>query len=140
MKRSIPLLLIAALLLIAGCRTVGVSREKGGYAIVAPPVANEMLLDHRQVLVIDVRNGEDFDGPTGHIAGAMSAPVDSMELYLAELLPFVNSTILVYGADEEQGARGARILVAAGFKNIILISGGLAEWERRGYQTVRSVP
>ena len=139
MKNRSVYLTTLVLFALASCRTVGVSREKGGYAIVSPPVANEMLLDHRQVIVIDFQTPERFGSTEGHIAGAISAPITEIEAHLPELTPYVNSTILVYGADADEGSRGARILVAAGFKNIILIQGGLKEWRRRGYQTVSSV-
>lgn len=126
------------MLSLSACRTVGFAREKGGFAIVSPPVANEMILDNRQVIVIDIRSTADFDGPSGHIAGAISAPLEKIETQLPLLVPYQNSTLLVYGNDDTDGMSGARVLVAAGFRNVVLIKGGLKEWQAKKYRTVDS--
>lgn len=138
MKRIITMLIVVAVATLSSCRTIGVAREKGGYAIVSSPVANEMVLDHRQVIVIDFQTPERFTSETGHIAGAISAPLQSIESMLPELIAYANNTILVYGSDKAEGISGARILVAAGFKNVILIDGGIDEWRKRGFKTVSS--
>src|SRR5215218_6886363 len=94
-NRVLPLLL----LVLAGCRTVGVSTTAGGYAEVSPTVANEMILDSRQVVILDIRPAESFRGAEGHIAGALSAPFETIERQLPELLPYQGQTVLVYGAN-----------------------------------------
>ena len=38
-------LLVLMILVLAGCKTVGVSTTEGGFAEVAPQIANEMMLD-----------------------------------------------------------------------------------------------
>lgn len=132
-RRMWALLGIAAL---AGCHTVGVSRE--GYAVVKPSVAQSMLLDVRQLVVFDFRDGSEYWGPNGHLAGALSTPLDTIEKQLPGLIPYQGSTVLVYGEDKEQGIRGARILTAAGFHNVVVIDGGIREWLDGGFKTVTS--
>ena len=132
---TVSLLLVLAL---SGCRTVGVSMTDGGYAEVAPTVASEMLLDSQQVVVIDVRPASDYRGPDGHIAGALSAPFETIEKQLPELLPYQNQTVLVYGATSTDGAVAAKLLSVAGFRNVVHIAGGLEAWIERGYRTVNS--
>lgn len=124
-------------LLLVGCNTVGVTRDRA-FAAVKPQVAQVMLLDSRQLVVFDFRPNSEYWGPDGHIAGALSAPLDTIELRLPELLPYQNNTILVYGADQEESERGARILAAAGFRNVVMIQGGLRAWLEGGYKTVTS--
>lgn len=127
---------LVGMVTMAGCTTVGVSRE--GYAVVKPSVAQVMLLDFRQLVVFDFRDGSEYWGPNGHLAGAVSTPLDRIEKQLAELLPYQGSTILVYGEDREEGIRGARILTAAGFHNVVVIDGGIREWLEGGFKTVTS--
>lgn len=127
---AIPLLVVA----LAGCRTVGIAR-KDGFSMVSPNIANTMILDSRQIVVIDFRNAEAFTAERGHIPGAMSVPLDTIEFRLAEILPYKESTVVVYGDLEGDGERGARILSAAGFRNIVVIDGGLEEWRSLGYRT-----
>jgi hydroxyacylglutathione hydrolase len=130
------LLLLA--LALASCKTVGVSMTAGGYAEVSPQVANEMILDSRQVVIIDVRGMDVYRGPDGYIAGALSVPFATIEQQLPELLPYQNQTVLVYGDGDADGAVAAKLLTVAGFRNVVHISGGLKGWIERGYRTVNA--
>jgi len=131
--------LIVAALILAACRsTVGVSRTAGGYAEVLPTVANEMIIDSSQVVVIDVRPRDAYLGPEGHIAGALNAPFGTIERQLPELLPYQNQTVLVYGEDSTDGAVSAKLLSVAGFRNVVHIDGGIKGWIEHGYRTVNA--
>jgi len=136
MKLSVILLLLS--LSVGGCKTVGVSMTAGGYAEVSPPVANEMMLDSRRVVIIDVRPDGAFRGPEGYIAGALSVPFETIERQLPELLPYQNETVLVYGGNANEGAVAAQLLTVAGFRNVVHIAGGLEAWIERGYRTVNA--
>lgn len=122
------------LTLAVSCRTVGMARGDGGFAEVSPAIAQEMILDNRQIIVLDFRTRADYDA--GHIAGAMSTPLDTLEDRLPELLPYQRSTLLVYADELDLSVRGARFLVAAGFRNVVRINGGLHGWIADGYPTV----
>ena len=126
------------LLIVTGCKTVGVSMTPGGYAEVAPTIANEMMLDSRQVVILDVRPAGEYRGADGHIAGALSAPMDTIERQLPELLPYQNQTVLIYGNGDADGSVAARLLIVAGFRNVVHISGGLRGWIEHGYRTVNA--
>lgn len=126
----------AALLLAAGCQTIGVSREEGGFAEIRPTIAHEMILDSQQVVVIDFRPVEEYWGALGHVAGALSVPLSTIEKRLPELIPYKDTTVLVYGDTEEESQRGARILAAAGFRSVVRIQGGMREWIDLGYPAV----
>jgi rhodanese-related sulfurtransferase len=97
-----------------------------------------MILDSQQVVVLDVRPSDAYRGPEGHIAGALSAPFDSIERQLPELLPYQNQTVIVYGETSTDGAVAAKLLAVAGFRNIVHVDGGLKGWIDRGYRTVNS--
>lgn len=136
MRKTYLLLLLAFVLV--GCKTVGVSMTSGGYAEVSPTIANEMMLDSKQVVIFDVRPAADFRGPVGHIAGALSVPFETIEHQLPELLPYQNQTVLVYGDTSTDGAVAAKLLRVAGFRNIVHIDGGIKAWIDLGYRTVNA--
>ena len=131
-------LAVLAFIALTSCRTVGVSTTQGGFAEVSPTVANEMVLDSRQLVILDIRPATDYRGPEGHIAGALSAPFETIERQLPELLPYQNQTVLVYGSNSTDGALAARLLTLAGFHNVVHVSGGLQEWIAKGYRTVNA--
>ncbi|HXA16587.1 MAG TPA: rhodanese-like domain-containing protein [Thermoanaerobaculia bacterium] len=130
--------LLLFLCLLPSCRTVGISKTSGGYAEISPTIAAEMILDSQQVVVIDIRSSDSYRGPEGHIAGAISAPFDTIEMHLPELLPYQNQTVLVYGETSTDGAVAAQLLSVAGFRNVVHVNGGIKEWIERGYRTVHA--
>jgi len=130
--------ILAALALLASCKTIGISTVEGGYGEISPTVANEMIIDTNQVVVLDIRPGDSYRGPEGHIAGALSAPFETIERQLPELLPYQNQTVLVYGESSTDGALAAKLLTVAGFRNVVHISGGIRGWIERGYRTVNA--
>lgn len=130
--------LLALAVALASCKTVGISMTAGGYAEVSPTVANEMILDSRQIVILDVRGAEAFRGAAGYIASAIHVPFDSIERQLPELLPYQNQTVLVYGDNDTDGAVAARLLTVAGFRNVVHIAGGLKSWIEHGYRTVNA--
>jgi rhodanese-related sulfurtransferase len=134
MKKWIVLMAVA----LASCKTVGVSMTQGGYAEVSPQIANEMMLDSRQVVILDVRPASEYRGANGHIAGAVSAPFEAIERQLPELLPYQNQTVLVYGSSDADGPVAAKLLTLAGFRNVVHVAGGLAGWIENGYRTVNA--
>jgi rhodanese-related sulfurtransferase len=135
MRKSWP---VVAILLIASCRTIGISRNENGYSEVSAEVANEMIIDTNQVVVLDIRPADSYRGPQGHIAGALNAPFDTIERQLPELLPYQNQTVLVYGESSTDGALAAKLLTVAGFRNVVHVVGGLRSWIERGYRTVNA--
>lgn len=136
--RWTAVLLAASLLLAGGCKTVGVSMTRGGYAEVSPTIANEMMLDSRQVVILDVRPATRYRGEHGHIAGALSVPFETIERQLPELLPYQNETVLVYGESDSDGELAAQLLVLAGFRNVVHVAGGVRSWIEHGYRTVNA--
>ncbi|HKO59389.1 MAG TPA: rhodanese-like domain-containing protein [Thermoanaerobaculia bacterium] len=131
-------LAVLALLLFVGCRTIGIYRAEGGYAEIAPTVANEMIIDTNQVVVLDIRSAAAYRGPEGHIAGAINAPFETIERQLPELLPYQSNTVLVYGENETDGPLAAKLLSVAGFRNVVAIDGGIKAWIEKGYRTVNA--
>jgi len=131
-------LTIVALVALTACRTVGVSKNAAGYAEVAAQIANEMILDSKQVVILDVRSADAYRGPNGHIAGAISAPFETIEKQLPELLPYQGQTVLVYGETSTDGSIAAKLLSVAGFRNIVHVNGGMQDWIAHGYRTVNA--
>jgi rhodanese-related sulfurtransferase len=54
------------------------------------------------------------------------------------LLPYTNETVLVYGDTSTDGVLAAKLLMVAGFRNVVHIRGGLQAWIERGYHTVNA--
>lgn len=134
---SFPVAVLALLLTSTGCSTVGVSSEEQPYAIVEPTIAYEMILDNKQIVVLDIRPVDEFYGELGHIAGALSVPIGGIDHRLGEIMPYRTQTVLVYGDTQEDIQSAVETLSAAGFRNLVVIRGGIRRWIALGYKTVK---
>ncbi|MDX1584178.1 MAG: rhodanese-like domain-containing protein, partial [Thermoanaerobaculia bacterium] len=101
---------LSLLVVVTGCSTVGVRSDERPYAIVEPTIAYEMMLDHKQIVVLDVRPIEEFYGELGHIGGALSVPIDRAEERLGEIMPYRSQTVLIYGYAQEEVQRAIEVL------------------------------
>ncbi len=128
---------IAILLLSTACSTVGVSREEQPYAVVEPTIAYEMILDNKQIVVLDIRPLDEFYGELGHVAGALSVPIERIDERIGEIMPYRSQTVLVYGDAQEEIQQALATLRAAGFRNLVLIRGGIRRWIDLGYKSVK---
>jgi rhodanese-related sulfurtransferase len=44
----------------------------------------------------------------------------------------------VYGENDDEGALASKLLVLAGFRNVVHVSGGIKGWIEHGYRTVNA--
>lgn len=121
--------------LAAGCSVNGKGRR---YYVVSPPIAFSMLRDTPDLTILDLRSHQEFTGGEGHLYRAVNIPLDELAERVGELVPYRDTTFLVYcrGEVDDCGPRGMEILRGQGYEDAILIAGGLAGWRARGYGTV----
>jgi rhodanese-related sulfurtransferase len=81
--------------------------------------------------VVDVREREEYDGPLGHIQGAVSVPLSELAQRASELprdRPIV--TVCRSGA---RSAQAAVLLQKAGFADVANLAGGMIRWRGEGH-------
>jgi rhodanese-related sulfurtransferase len=138
-------MLLLVPLVAGGCRSLGNGAGEDLEKVVAfsrvrPPVAFEMLRDNPGMPIVDLRSRYEYTGPIGHIRRARNVPLEEIPENLAGLSPLKGRTFLVYCGHDECGAEGLRALVAAGFKEVILMDGGIDAWVLDGFGTVTGPP
>ncbi|HEX4966034.1 MAG TPA: rhodanese-like domain-containing protein [Thermoanaerobaculia bacterium] len=134
LRWTAPLLI---LLLLAGCsyfRRRAAKRQP--YSKLSPPVAYELIRDNPEMLIVDLRPAEEYNGETGHIQRAKNYPLDRLPYRLLELEAFRQETFLVYCRAGQCGGEGMAVLLSSGFENVILLDGGIDAWIRTGFKTV----
>jgi phage shock protein E len=131
------LLLLTLPLLLGGC---SLFHPKPGprppYKKLSPPISYEMIRDSPQMLVIDLRAPQQYNGPTGHIRDAKNVPLSRLPYRLLEILPFRDDTIFLYCDSDQCTEQGAKILAASGFESLVGMEGGIDQWIREGFKTV----
>jgi len=80
-----------------------------------------------QILLLDVRTCEEYDGTMGHIEGSMLIPLYELEDRLAELDEYQNREIIVICRSGNRSGIGTQILVENGYKALNM-AGGMIAW------------
>lgn len=136
-------LAVTVLLFGGSCRSLG-ERDEGprerAFKKVRPPVAFEMLRDNPGLPLLDLRTRFEFTGPVGHVKGAYNVPLEELPQRLLELVVLKDRTFLVYCGHDECGAQGLTILLEAGFRQAVLMDGGIDAWVMGGFGTVTGPP
>jgi phage shock protein E len=79
-------------------------------------------------VLIDVRTPQEF--ASGHIAGAINIPVESLSSRLSEVP--TDQTIVLYCRSGNRSAQASRILEQAGYAGIYDL-GGIIDWTAQGF-------
>jgi rhodanese-related sulfurtransferase len=135
-SRVVPLLILFALPLLAGCAHYRRPAQRPPFKKLSPPVAYEMMRDSPEMLILDLRPPQEYNGDTGHIRRAQNIPLERLPYRLLEINPFREETVLVYCRADDCGEKGMALLKASGFESVVLMDGGIDAWIREGFKTV----
>ena len=79
------------------------------------------------LLVLDVRGPDEFDGPLGHITGAINVPLNELPAHLTELVDQGRPVVVVCKTDR-RSSMAAQQLRKAGVPNVSVLRGGMEQW------------
>lgn len=90
------------------------------------------MLRADQLVLIDVREPEEFVGELGHIAGALLIPLDLLALRLPKLAAYSNRPIVCICRAGARSASACAILRRAGFRDVRNLKNGMLGWRAAG--------
>jgi rhodanese-related sulfurtransferase len=134
MKKYFPIFLLLIVFLIAGCQSKTVAGETvtlptGSYQNITADNLNT-LLKNKDFIFINVHIPF-----AGNIAGTdLSIPYDQIEQNLSQLPSDKSAKIVLYCRSGHMSAIAAEKLVSLGYTNIWNLKGGMADWEKAGFQ------
>lgn len=133
----VGLILAAPLLALAtSCRTTQSDPQRPGFRV-RPGVAFEILSDAPGLPVLDLRQPEEFEGDLGHLRRARNVPLEELPDRLPELAWLQERTFLIYcRAEDACSEEAVRFFLAQGFKDVVLLEGGIEAWLNDGFGTV----
>ena len=111
------------------------NRERPPFRKITPAVAYELMRDNPDMLVIDLRAPQEFQGDTGHLRRAVNIPLDHLPYRLVEISAWREETLLVYCRRDSCEQEGMAVLVSSGFEHAILMEGGIDAWIENGFTT-----
>jgi rhodanese-related sulfurtransferase len=84
------------------------------------------------VVLVDVRQSEEFTAPPGHLPGAINVPLADLPSQTEDLAARRQPSVVVCKTDR-RSARAATELRAAGLSDVTVLRGGTDEWHRQGF-------
>ena len=121
MNRMISMIL-AMLLVLTGC---GGKEVKNTYQQITQEEAKNMM-DTREVIILDVREQDEFD--SGYIPGAVLLPVGTISSETAAaVIPELDSVVLVYCRSGNRSKTASSALAELGYTNVYEF-GGISTW------------
>lgn len=83
-----------------------------------------------ELVIVDVRDKEDF-GPKGKIVGSINIPITSVNASLKELEKYKDQEVIFLCTKGKRSQTAAQLAKNAGFKNPIVMKGGMTAWSRK---------
>ncbi len=83
------------------------------------------------VVLVDVRQPEEFTAPPGHLPGAVNMPLADLPGRVRELAARRQPVVLVCKTDR-RSAQAATELLAAGLRDVAVLRDGTDGWRRQG--------
>jgi glyoxylase-like metal-dependent hydrolase (beta-lactamase superfamily II)/rhodanese-related sulfurtransferase len=80
------------------------------------------------LLLLDVREPDEFNGELGHIPGSMLVPLKQLSSRAAELDAFKDRDIIVICRAGVRSATAAALLTGLGFEHVANLKGGMLDW------------
>ncbi len=106
-----------------------VQEAKSRIREVTPKDVQEMVADERDVVLLDVREPNEWN--LGHLPGAIHIPRGTLEGKVEQMLPR-DREIVVYCAGGSRSALAADTMRQMGYDNVASMSGGWREWVGTG--------
>ncbi|MGL4606246.1 MAG: rhodanese-like domain-containing protein [Eubacteriaceae bacterium] len=131
MKIGIILSIGCLLLVLGGCSQSKGEQVKANFTKISSEEAKEMMDTQKDLVVVDVRTKEEYEG--GHIKNAILMPLQEIEALAPEQLKNKEETILVYCRSGQRSAAASGMLASMGYTNVFDF-GGINNWQ---YEVVK---
>ena len=85
------------------------------------------------ILLLDVRTAEDYDGEQGHIAGSTLVPLEQLEQRIDEISDYYEKTVVTICRTDRKSSKAAQILAEKGFADVHVAKMGMTDWIKNEY-------
>lgn len=104
-------------------------------SIITPGVLLELIQEHPDVRLLDVRTPGEFE--SAHIRGAYNVPLDTLPEHTREIRTVTEAQIVLVCQSGQRAGKAEDALRAAGMSNLHVLEGGINGWMAAGFDTVR---
>jgi len=112
------------------CHMDLVEKSTVHFKTIEPAMLCQYLAEHPNVVLLDVRTKEEFEGKAnpnfGTLKNAINVPVQELEKNISTLAPFKDKDIIVYCSHSHRSPQACYILTQHGFSNVTNMEGGMS--------------
>ena len=113
------------------CKMELVKKSTVSFKSIEPTEICKYLKAHPNVILLDVRTKEEFDGKAspnfGSLKGAINIPIQELEKQLDKIAHLKGADIIVYCSHSHRSPRASYLLSNNGFVNITNMAGGISK-------------
>ena len=125
------MLALALLALVAFLPRLIGSIRKGAMLNIAN--LKQRMDEGEDILLLDVRTAEDYNGEQGHVAGSILLPLEELEKRIDELSDYYEKTVVTICRTDRKSAKAAQILAEKGFADVHVAKMGMTDWIKNRY-------
>jgi sulfur dioxygenase len=108
-------------------------QDAQGITLITPSQVKERIDTDGGVLLLDVRNLDEYSGPLGHIQGSCLIPVQELPARIAELEHARAYEVITICKTGRRAILAANLLTKAGFTSVSCMQGGMVQWNADRY-------
>lgn len=120
------LLILALSLFLAGCMVTKTSETSGSYKTISSTEAQQMIEEHKDALILDVRTAAEYE--SGHIPNAVNLSNEDIQAGKVDSLKDKSQLIMVYCRSGNRSRQAAQKLAELGYTNVVDF-GGIQSWQ-----------
>ena len=120
------LLIIALSLFLAGCMVTKTSETSSSYKTISSKEAQQMIEEHKDALILDVRTAAEYE--SGHIPNAVNLSNEDIQAGKVDSLKDKSQLIMVYCRSGNRSRQAAQKLAELGYTNVVDF-GGIQSWQ-----------
>ena len=120
------LLILALSLFLAGCMVTKTSETSSSYKTISSTEAQQMIEEHKDALILDVRTAAEYE--SGHIPNAVNLSNEDIQAGKVDSLKDKSQLIMVYCRSGNRSRQAAQKLAELGYTNVVDF-GGIQSWQ-----------
>ena len=120
------LLILALSLFLAGCMITKTSETSSSYKTISSTEAQQMIEEHKDALILDVRTAAEYE--SGHIPNAVNLSNEDIQAGKVDSLKDKSQLIMVYCRSGNRSRQAAQKLAELGYTNVVDF-GGIQSWQ-----------
>jgi len=117
-----------------GC---GRSQTEQSSKSLSPRQVKNLIDQKADVLIIDVRTTQEFNGELGHINGAVLHPVQEIDQWAGEYKEDKNREIIMVCRIGNRSGSATKYFSEKGFTNVFNMTGGMKAWNKDGFPVAK---